>query len=101
MTTKATPNRHETTREATLFVALELREKTWKLGFTIGHGHKPRERSVPARNQERILHEIVQARRLSEKQSVDLIGLEWCRGRWQAIRPPLLLKVSIASSTEE
>ena len=63
MTTKATPNRHDTTREATLFVAFELSDKTWKLGFTTGHGHKPRERTVPARDQERILTEIAQATR--------------------------------------
>ena len=52
MTTKATPNTHDITRAATLLVALELREKTWKLGFTTGHGQKPREWSMPARNQE-------------------------------------------------
>jgi len=46
-----------------LFVAFELSEKTWKLGFTIGHGHKPRERTVTARQQERVLDEIAQAKR--------------------------------------
>ena len=61
MTTNAPPNRHDTVREATLFVSFELSEKTWKLGFTTGHGYKPRERSVPARNQERIVQEIAQA----------------------------------------
>jgi hypothetical protein len=48
--TTAMPNAYDTTTERVLFMALEVREKTWKLGFTIGHGHKPRERfSPPAR----------------------------------------------------
>ena len=44
-------------------MAFELSEKTWKLGFATGHGHKPRERTVPARQQERVLDEIAQAKR--------------------------------------
>jgi transposase len=40
-----------------------LREKTWKLGFTTGHGQKPRERSIAARNQTRVLQEVDQAKR--------------------------------------
>src|SRR5918998_3844273 len=63
MTIAATRNRHDTTPEATLFVAFELSEKTWKLGFTTGHGQKPRERTVSARQQERVLDEITQAKR--------------------------------------
>ncbi len=63
MTSAATHNRQDTAPEATLFVALELSEKTWKLGFTTGHGQKPRERSVAARQQERVLDEIAQAKR--------------------------------------
>jgi transposase len=51
MTTTATHNGHDTTPECVLFVAFELREKTWKLGFTTGHGQKPRERSIAACNQ--------------------------------------------------
>src|SRR5262245_24224194 len=51
------------TTEATLFMAFELSEKTWKLGFTTGHGQKPRERTVTARHQERVLDEITQAKR--------------------------------------
>src|SRR5262249_20998084 len=49
--------------ETILFVAFELSEKTWKLGFTTGHGQKPRERSMPARAHERVLDEIAQATR--------------------------------------
>src|SRR5437870_12269803 len=63
MTTAAAHHEQENTPEATLFVAFELSEKTWKLGFTTGHGQKPRERTVTARQQERVLDEIAQAKR--------------------------------------
>src|SRR5499425_1391615 len=63
MTTPATRNVQESMTEGTLFVAFELSEKTWKLGFTTGHGQKPRERTVPARQQERVLDEIAHAKR--------------------------------------
>ena len=63
MTTAATHHESEHTPEATLFVAFELSEKTWKLGFTTGHGQKPRERTVSARQQERVRDEIAQAKR--------------------------------------
>lgn len=63
MTTPVTGKTQHTITEGTLFAAFELSEKTWKLGFTTGHGQKPRERHVPARDQERILDEIAQAKR--------------------------------------
>jgi len=63
MTTTATHNEHDTTTERVLFVAFELSEKTWKLGFTMGPAQKPRERAVAARNQGRLLQEITQAKR--------------------------------------
>jgi hypothetical protein len=63
MTTAVTHHEQRNTTEATLFLAFELREKTWKLGFTTGHGHKPRERTVTARHQERVLDDIAQATR--------------------------------------
>src|SRR5215831_13401699 len=63
MTTPSTYNGQENTTEATLFVALELSEKNWKLGFTTGAGQKPRERGMTARHQERMLDEIAQAKR--------------------------------------
>jgi len=44
-------------------VVFELSEKTWQLGFTTGHGQKPRERSAAVRQQERVLDEIAQAKR--------------------------------------
>jgi transposase len=63
MTTTVPHNANSNIADVPLFVAFELSEKTWKLGFTTGHGHKPRERSIPARDQERILNEIAQAKR--------------------------------------
>src|SRR5262245_43731531 len=61
--TTATHNGHETTPERVLFVAFELSEKTWQLGFTTGHGQKPRERSFAAGHQARLLQEVAQAKR--------------------------------------
>jgi transposase len=63
MTTKATRNTQAKTSEGPLFMSFELSEKTWKLGFTTGPGQKPRERNVTARDQERVLDEIAQAKR--------------------------------------
>jgi transposase len=63
MTTTATHHEQSHPTEATLFLAFELSEKTWKLGFTTGHGQKPRERTVSARQQERVRDEIAQAKR--------------------------------------
>src|SRR5215467_12940748 len=75
MTTAVTHHEPENTTEATLFVAFELSEKTWKLGFTTGHGQKPRERTVTARQQERVLDEIAQAkRRLSLPETASVVS---------------------------
>ena len=63
MTSPAPCHVPESTTAGTLFVAFELSEKTWKLGFTTGPGQKPRERTVPARQQERVLEEIAHAKR--------------------------------------
>ena len=63
MLTTATHNAHDTTTEHVLFVAFELSEKTWKLGFTTGHGQKPRERSMDACNQAHLLQEVAQAKK--------------------------------------
>ena len=46
MRTTATRHEHDNTPAAVLFMAFELSEKTWKLGFSIGHGQKPRERML-------------------------------------------------------
>ncbi|HKA55108.1 MAG TPA: IS110 family transposase [Candidatus Binatia bacterium] len=63
MTTAATHHEQSHPTEATLFLAFELSEKTWKLGFTTGYGQKPRERTVPARQHECVLDEIAPAKR--------------------------------------
>jgi hypothetical protein len=42
-------------------VAFELREKTWQLGFTTGHGQQPRERGFAVRPQTRVLQAVAQA----------------------------------------
>jgi transposase len=63
MTPAATQHEQRNPTEATLFVAFELSAKAWKLGFTTGHGQKPRERIVTARQQERVLSAIAQAKR--------------------------------------
>ena len=52
----------QTTSTAQLFVAFELGNKTWKLGFTTGVGQKPRERNIPARNGQAFLNELDRAR---------------------------------------
>src|SRR5690349_9963912 len=63
MTTKATRNTQAKTSAGPLCMSFELSEKTWKLGFTTGPGQKPRERNVTAREQERVLDAIAQAKR--------------------------------------
>jgi transposase len=63
MMTTATHNEHATTTARVLFMAFELREKTWKLGCTTGPSQKPRERGVAARNQALVRQEVAQARK--------------------------------------
>ena len=64
MRTTAPRNEHSTETHATepgLLLAFALREKTWTLGCTTGHGQKPRERPMAARDLKRLLDEVVQA----------------------------------------
>ena len=56
--TTAIQNEPNNATEPVLFMAFELSENTWKLGFSIDHGQKPRERMLPARDQKRLLDEI-------------------------------------------
>ena len=46
-----------------LYLALELSNRSWKLAFSTGLGHKPRIRNVPARDLEALEREITVARR--------------------------------------
>jgi len=61
MSTTATTRRIEPT--ATLYLAFELGQGSWKLGFTTGLGQRPRERNVPARDGKAVLREIDRAKR--------------------------------------
>ena len=60
--TTAIQNEHDNATEPVLFMAFELSENTWKLGFSIGQGQKRRERMLPARDQQRLLDEIAHAK---------------------------------------
>jgi transposase len=49
--------------EQKLYMAFELSEKKWKLGFTIGPGQRPRVRTIAVRNLEKLKQEIEAAKR--------------------------------------
>ena len=59
----ATPIRphieQETPPQHTLFLAFELGQHTWKLGFTIGAAQPPRERTIPAGDMAGLQQEIL------------------------------------------
>ena len=61
-TTATTRTTEPTAASPTLYLAFELGNGRWKLGFSIGFGQKPRERNVAARDVEGVLREIVRAR---------------------------------------
>jgi len=61
------------TLERVLYMAIELDNNRWMLGFTIGFGQRPRERSVAARDTRGLKREI-----RSTKRRFDLP--ENCRG---------------------
>ena len=46
----------------TLLMAFELGERTWKLGFTVGFGQRPRIRQIPAGAADRVLEEVDRAK---------------------------------------
>ena len=60
MSTTTTTRSSETT--ATLYLAFELGNGTWRLGITTGPGQKPRHRTVTARDGAAVLREIESAR---------------------------------------
>ena len=45
---KGSNDKGDNTSEATLYLALELGDKKWKLGFTIRLGQSPRRRTITA-----------------------------------------------------
>jgi len=48
--------------QPTLFLAFELGQNTWKLGFTIGVAQPPRERTIPAGDMTGLQQEILRAK---------------------------------------
>ena len=62
----ATPDKirseQDTLSQPTLFLAFELGQNTWKLGFTIGMAQQPRERTIPAGALETLQQEIARAK---------------------------------------
>ena len=52
-----------TTNASTLYVAFELGASKWKLGFTIGLGQKPRERTITAGELGTLEEEIAKAKK--------------------------------------
>jgi transposase len=48
--------------ESRLYLAFELGNKQWKLGFTIGLGQPPRQRTIPAGDLERLHTEVTKAK---------------------------------------
>ena len=53
---------NNTTEKRNLYMALELIQKEWKLGFSVGPGQAPRLRSVPGRDIGGLMAEIRLAR---------------------------------------
>lgn len=51
-----------TAAPACLLLAFELSERTWKLGFTLGRGQRPRVRSIPAGAVDRLADEVTRAK---------------------------------------
>jgi transposase len=62
MQTTATCN-FEYTLERVLYMAIELDNNRWKLGFTVGFGQRPRERNVATRDTKALEREIRSAKR--------------------------------------
>lgn len=62
MVPETTRQTNDTTVSGKLYLALELSQAEWKLGFTIGLGQAPRLRILKARNLEGLKREIDQAK---------------------------------------
>ena len=86
MLTTATRNERDTdTHALSLCCFSPLPAKTWKRGCTMGHGQQPRERSIAARHQVRLLQEVAQAKRrfgLPETAPVVRCYEAGCAGFW-------------------
>lgn len=60
--TTMTRSQEFTAAPACLLLAFELSERTWKLGFTVGRGQRPRVRQIPAGAVDRLADEIARAK---------------------------------------
>jgi len=60
---KKTTQQHFTESVSVLYLAFELSGRSWKLGFTIGLGQKPRIRTIEAGNLTLLKKEIQAARK--------------------------------------
>jgi len=60
--TQATRKRQDSAEEKTLYVALELSKKSWKLAFSDGSARRPRVVAVPARDWECFEAEVAKAK---------------------------------------
>jgi transposase len=58
MEPETTCKNNDTTEKGKLYMALELSQKEWKLGFSVGPGQAPRLRSVPGRALAVLMEEI-------------------------------------------
>ena len=61
MTTESAHSTLQTSDQIVLYMAFELSQKQWKLGFTIGIGQKPRVRTITARDLDALQWEIRKA----------------------------------------
>ena len=62
MEPETTCKSNDTTEKGKLYMAMELSQKEWKLGFSVGPGQAPRLRSVPGRGLAVLMEEIRLAR---------------------------------------
>lgn len=62
MNPKTTHARNDTTKSVKLYLALELSQAEWKLGFTVGLGQAPRLRTIKARHLKGLKQEIQMAK---------------------------------------
>jgi hypothetical protein len=60
---------NQATSSPTLYLAFELGQKQWRLGFTVGLGQPPRERTIPAGNLTALQREIALARKRYQPES--------------------------------
>ncbi len=75
METETTCQSNDTMEKRKLYLALELSQKEWKLGFSVGPGQAPRLRSVAARDVRRLMEEIHLARgRFGLEKDVDVLS---------------------------